>query len=299
MDSIKSNHRHVPGFTLVELLVVISIIALLVSILMPALSKARFQAKLVVCGTQQKQVVLGLQTYAAEYDGDLPPNIGMNVNGSHAWWDFSHRISTVNPNQVIEFMGPLFENVLPTVDIWFCPLSTLSPDTPLVNGAVTSTYQEVYANPDPVNFPYVWMTYTTFWRFGGCAYEPLTNNSLNGEPRSFRGPGLKNWDSLRPGPNSDLAIMDFLGYGMNSTQYVSGHPFEGSSKGSIFHVGPTGAVKNDLVAEIGNVQYNAGYMDGHVERFDTAGTTPEGQDMSRGLFYYLPDGWQHVDYKYK
>jgi prepilin-type N-terminal cleavage/methylation domain-containing protein len=61
------------GFTLIELLVVIAIIALLLSVLMPALSKAKGQAKRVACGAQLKQVGLIWLMYANEYKNELPP----------------------------------------------------------------------------------------------------------------------------------------------------------------------------------------------------------------------------------
>jgi prepilin-type N-terminal cleavage/methylation domain-containing protein/prepilin-type processing-associated H-X9-DG protein len=61
--------KPVRGFTLVELLVVISIIALLLSILMPSLTKAREQAKLVTCGAQLKMLGLAHVLYAEDWDG--------------------------------------------------------------------------------------------------------------------------------------------------------------------------------------------------------------------------------------
>ncbi len=57
------------GFTLVELLVVISIIALLVSILMPALGKARDQAKAIKCLAHLKAIGSGFALYASENNG--------------------------------------------------------------------------------------------------------------------------------------------------------------------------------------------------------------------------------------
>jgi prepilin-type N-terminal cleavage/methylation domain-containing protein/prepilin-type processing-associated H-X9-DG protein len=61
------------GFTLVELLVVISIIALLLSILMPSLQSARQQAYRVVCTANMKQMGLMLNLYSQDNKGCLPP----------------------------------------------------------------------------------------------------------------------------------------------------------------------------------------------------------------------------------
>ncbi len=59
-------------FTLIELLVVIAIIAILASILMPALSSARKRAKTTTCTNNMKTVMLGYQQYGDQFDGITP-----------------------------------------------------------------------------------------------------------------------------------------------------------------------------------------------------------------------------------
>jgi prepilin-type N-terminal cleavage/methylation domain-containing protein len=69
------------GFTLVELLVVIGIIAVLIAILLPALQQAREQAKRVQCASNLHQICLSLIMYANEDNGWVPP-VSIYGNGA-------------------------------------------------------------------------------------------------------------------------------------------------------------------------------------------------------------------------
>jgi len=97
-----TNHSPDHSFTLIELLVVIAIIAILASLLLPSLSKARDRAALATCIGNHKQMSLAQALYADDHDGMMP---------EHQWYtDFAgetgkHPWSPKGPRPLNEYLS--------------------------------------------------------------------------------------------------------------------------------------------------------------------------------------------------
>ena len=73
------------GFTLIELLVVIAIIAILASLLLPTLARAKIQAQMTKCLANKKQMQLGWQMYADDYQDTMLPNAPLGEGPDKSW----------------------------------------------------------------------------------------------------------------------------------------------------------------------------------------------------------------------
>ncbi|MEX2213537.1 MAG: type II secretion system protein [Phycisphaeraceae bacterium] len=106
------------GFTMIEMLVVISMIVLLISILLPSMQKSKYEARVVTCLANFHQWGIAMTAYAGEHGGDALPRQDEPFTTGVNTWDVSNRF----PEQ----MGRYGVNM---AKMWDCPVSPLVPQS--------------------------------------------------------------------------------------------------------------------------------------------------------------------------
>ena len=128
-----------PAFTLVELLVVIGIIAILITLLMPALGKIRDQANGAKCMNNQRQLMMAFLMFAADNKGHLPGQFTdyANSDTNKRAWLLNHMAPLTDAPR----NGTLYKYVK-TDEVYRCP----SLDNDNVRNATNSNGQFDYAS---------------------------------------------------------------------------------------------------------------------------------------------------------
>jgi prepilin-type N-terminal cleavage/methylation domain-containing protein len=118
-----SGHRMPRAFTLVELLVVIGILTILLSILLPAISKARAEGLNIKCESNLHQVGIALLTYADSNGFLFPTNMGYDPAHVNPYPDTgdSHTVYTTWPIEIWGVWNP---------PVLLCPVDTDAGDMP-------------------------------------------------------------------------------------------------------------------------------------------------------------------------
>lgn len=297
---LNGRQRKSGAFTLLELLTALFILALLLTILSPALKKARRSAKSILSGHNQGKTAIGVFCYATDQDDKLPESVATLGTGDRWSWreptvltGFQRRSPTTY-RSVSQYLGDYIE----TASTLFCPCAPSTYE--YAQAAWEAGDDWDHPSPDTATEDPLFGNYCLYWNYVGYLEE---------KQRPFIGPRST---AGRRG-ESKLLISDYFGYGhwRNELVYGSRNAYgscEKISDEADITDGTSVACDfwslfdpvNQISVESLALSFNAGYVDGHVEKFTPldvtamkVSMTPDGQvpypnDIGPAGTIYIP-----------
>ena len=190
------------GFTLMDLLVVISIISVLMGILLPVLGKVRQQPKTLMGVNNQRQIVLAANCFAMDNGGQYPRSVATLMEDSGVWhWQEPTMMAAISSNPEI---SPMHRSMSAYLRSYITDTSSLfSPSAPEKYKYLQEAWDagDDWDNPDtPSPIDLVCGTYCFYWNYTGF---------LGDGKRPFRGPR----NSTGGRGQSKLLVSDYFGFG--------------------------------------------------------------------------------------
>lgn len=284
------------GFTLIEVLVVISIISLLMAILVPALGKARHQARTIVGMGNMRQIVGSVNLFALDNDNQYPESVATIGFGDHWNWQEPTMLTGYRKRspQLHRSMSAYLHNYIADASIIFCP------NAPKKYKYLQQAWDagDDWDNPEtpPVPDPVIG-TYCFYWNYTGY---------LGNASQLFKGPR----STLGGRGQSKLLVSDYFGYDhwRSPNAFGSCIKFEGADitegtwVSSAYWSRPASGSSVNL--DTIEISLYGGYTDEHVERYNPSdvipmkvsitsdGSTPYPSGVGPGIFF-LPRNALH------
>ena len=252
------------GLALIELLVVVGIVSMLMALLLPALGKARRQARSIVGMRRLREITASVDVFASDNDERYPPSVA-TIGMEDSWnWQAPNMLTGYLERApgVRRSVSAYLRAYINDADVMFCP------NAPLKYRHLEESWDagDDWDHPETPAVPdALFGTYCLYWNYVGY---------LGADSRLFRGPS----GPARGYREGTVVVSDYLGYDhwRSPLTYGSCEPFreaqvvDGTPISSAFWSKPGNGTAEELAGL--EIRLRAGHVDGRVESYRPADT---------------------------